>query len=74
MVVGPAEPAVRRPDVGREPVVERVGVADSAADPLAYPPFAGEPVVVAVAVYGCLLYTSPHRGTTFAAHFPKKNR
>lgn len=52
VVVRPAEPTVGRPDVGREPVVERVGVADSAAAPLAYPPFAGEPVVVAVAVYG----------------------
>ena len=37
-VVGPAETTVRRPDVGRQPVVERVGVADSAAAPLAYPP------------------------------------
>ena len=32
------------------PVVERIGVADAAAGPLAYPPFSGEPMVVAVAV------------------------
>ena len=50
-VVGPAETSVRRPDVGRQPVVERVGVADALAGPLAYPPFVREAVVVAVAVY-----------------------
>ena len=49
-VVRPPEPSVRRPYVGCQPVVKRIGVADAAADPLADPSFAGEPVVVAVAV------------------------
>ena len=50
-VIGPPEPSVGRPHVGRQPVVDRIGVAYSRVGPLAYPAPPLETVVVAVAVY-----------------------